>query len=79
VRHAPDGGVAEAPISQDDCDALVTHAVEVVKPDATDDDRAVARADMHRDCKGMTRASYQCGMAATTRAALEACDLAQPK
>ena len=75
-HHASDAGVAgELPISQSECDDLVTHVVQAVGSDRPEADQVAARADMHRDCKGMTRAQLSCAMAATTRAEVEACDL----
>ena len=68
---------APAPISDAECDALVAHAVELVG--TTDELRAELRKTTPRpSCRELSRAAYTCAMAATTTAALVACDSAQP-
>jgi hypothetical protein len=81
--------VQPAPRPPDDheCDALIAHAVELRMnelpaisdahvPTAADRDyvQGELRAAFGPECHRVTRAAYQCAMAATTTAELTACD-----
>ncbi|HLL23711.1 MAG TPA: hypothetical protein VK427_16345 [Kofleriaceae bacterium] len=72
--------VAEARAEQPstaECEALLTHVLALASPAAADSDRAAVRAELGAtfvdDCRAGTRADYDCGRAATSLPALEAC------
>jgi hypothetical protein len=85
--HAIDAGpIAEAPISDRECNALLDHAVTVgvaeqraAKPPelvASDDAQAKLRADLAGElagCRALPREAYRCALAAATLDALAAC------
>ena len=70
------GGPTEA-----DCDELLAHAIDVIvadrQPPPTEAERATIRSELRSEfiaeCRAGTRAYQQCGLAARTRAELDAC------
>jgi hypothetical protein len=72
---------AESPPSDDECDALIAHAIALgvaeQRERATEDEQARVHADLRSRyiaiCRDMSRQVYACALAATSLAALEAC------
>ncbi|MDX2092862.1 MAG: hypothetical protein SFX73_33660 [Kofleriaceae bacterium] len=85
--HVGSGGaVAQAPAPESpstaECEALVAHAIDLdartrdTQPPPTDAEREQLRATLRpfiEECRAMSRASYECGRAATTPAQLASC------
>jgi hypothetical protein len=67
--------------TETDCDELLSHALALVvterKPPPSDADLQALREELRAafvpDCRAGTRAYHQCGLAAKSRADLEAC------
>jgi citrate synthase len=87
--HEPAAPSAPPP-SERECDELITRAVALgvddqaarsTEPQATEADHEAVRHSLHEDfmtgCRALTRDAYRCAMAATTLAALSACEPAQ--
>ena len=68
---------APAPLGEPECDALVDHAIDLLRPGIPDATRAELRA-VGTSCRELSRSAYACAMAATTLDAFVACDSAQP-
>ena len=90
-QPARDAGIA-VPVgpSERECDELITHAVMLgideqaarsTGPHATEADHEAVRRKLHDDfmagCRTLPRDAFGCAIAATTLAALAACQLAQ--
>jgi hypothetical protein len=81
VAQVDDGTSAEAGPTDDECDALITHALDLQTPG----DAGLESADRKqltgevRDrvltrCRAMPRVAYRCAIAATTTDAFMGCD-----